>query len=129
MIRTPCKPTFMSYSPICQKQSGNKGTVFFSDIPYAMYIYTYCCYYKYLDHSLKPQTLGSTMTIICTDKVTSTVPLQQPIHILRLSSSCSATSNYFHLLPHYKDHYMVMNVSLETANINTINISTLDFRI
>ena len=31
--------------------------------------------------------------------------------------------------PHYEDHSVVMNVSLDTANINAINISTLDFRI
>ena len=31
--------------------------------------------------------------------------------------------------PHHEDHSMVMNVSLDTANNNAINISTLDFRI
>ena len=36
------------------------------------YIHTHCCYFKYLDHSLKPSTLGSTMTIICPDKAIST---------------------------------------------------------
>ena len=35
---------------------------------------------------------------------------------------------YFHLPLHYKDHSTVMNTSLDTANINAINISTLDFR-
>ena len=44
-----------------------------------------------------PQTLGSRVTIICPDKATSTVSLQQPFHILRLSPASSATSNYFHL--------------------------------
>ena len=45
------------------------------------------------------QIQGSTMTKICPDKATSTVHLQQPFHILRLSPACSATSNYFHMLP------------------------------
>ena len=94
-----------------------------------MYISTYCCYFESLDHSLKPQAQGSTMTIICPDKATSTVPLQQPFHILRLSPACSATSNYLYLFPQYEDHSMVMNVSLDTANINAINISIIDFRI
>ena len=76
-----------------------------------------------------PQTQASTMTIICTDMATSTEPLQQPFHILRLSPACSAISNYFHLPLHYEDHPIVMNVSLDTANINVINISTLDFRL
>ena len=75
-----------------------------------------------------PQTKGSTMTIICLDKATRTVPLQQPFHILRLSPACSAT-NYFHLPPHYEDYSIVTNVSPDTANINTFNISTQDFRI
>ena len=76
-----------------------------------------------------PQTQGSVMTIIFPDKATNTVPLKQPFHILRLSPVWSATSNYFHLPPYYEDHSMVMNVSLDTASINAINISTLDFRI
>ena len=69
------------------------------------------------------------MIMICPDKATSTVPLQQPFHILILSTACSATSNYFHLSPSYDDHSMIMNMSLDTANINAINILTLDFRI
>ena len=75
------------------------------------------------------ETLGSTITIICPDKATSTVLLKQPFHILRLSSACNATSRYFHLPQHYEDHTMMMNISLDTANINAINISTEDTRI
>ena len=67
--------------------------------------------------------------IICSVKATSTVPLQQPFHILQLSPACSATPRYFHLPLHYEDHTVMMNVSLDTVNINAINISTLDFRL
>ena len=42
--------------------------------------------------SSTPQTLGSTMTIICSDKANRTIPLQQPFHILRLSPACSTRS-------------------------------------
>ena len=35
----------------------------------------------------------------------------------------------FSLPQHYEDHTLLMIVSLDTANINTINIPTLDFRI
>ena len=49
--------------------------------------------------SSNPETLGSTITIICPDKATYTVPLQQPFHILRLSPVCSTTSRHFHLPP------------------------------
>ena len=72
--------------------------------------------------------LQSILTIICPDKANSTVHLQQPFYMLRLSPTLSATSNYFHLPPHCEYHSMVMNISLDTININTINISTLDFR-
>ena len=78
---------------------------------------------------LNPKTQRSTVTIICSDKATSKVPLQQPFHMLRLSPVCSATSRYFHLPPHYEDHTIMMNISLDTANINAINILIPDFRI
>ena len=67
--------------------------------------------------------------VICPDKTTSTVPLQQPFHTLRLSPACSATHRYFHLLPCYVDHPMMMNVSLDTTNIVAINISMPYFKI
>ena len=34
----------------------------------------------------------------------------------------------FHMPPHYDDHTLMMNVFLDTANINAFNISTLDLR-
>ena len=64
--------------------------------------------------------------IICPDKVTSIIPLQQPFHILRLSPACNVISIYFHLPPSYEDHTIMMDVSLDTTTINAINISTLD---
>ena len=69
------------------------------------------------------------MTIIIPDKATSTVPPQQPFHILILSPAYSASSRYFHLPLCYEDHSMERNVSLDTANIKSINISNLDFSI
>ena len=76
-----------------------------------------------------PQAIGTAMKIIFLDKATGAVPLQQSFHILRLSPACSVTSRYFHLHPHYEDHSIVMNVSLDTANSHAVNISMLDFRI
>ena len=75
------------------------------------------------------QTLGSAIMKIDHDNVTSIVPLQQPFHILGLSPACSAISRYFHLPLHYQDHTIITNVSLDTANISAINISTLHFGI
>ena len=68
------------------------------------------------------QIVVSTMPIICPDKATRTVSLQQLFHILRSFPAYSAISRYFHLPQYYEDHSMVMNASLDTANINAINI-------
>ena len=67
--------------------------------------------------------------MICPDKVTSSPPFQQPLHILKLPPAFSAMSRHFHLPPHYEDHVVTMYMSLNKANLNTINISTPDFHI
>ena len=95
--------------------------------------YPMCHVYLYLLQLLQtwiipsnPKTLQLPIMIIYPDKVTSIVHLWQLFHILRLSLACCATPRYFHLPPHYED-YTMKNLSLDTANINAINISTLDF--
>ena len=127
-IPTSCKPVIMCYSPICQNNQVIKEqcSLVISHMPCTYVPIAVTSYLWIIPSNL--QTQGSTMTIIYPDKTTSTVLLLPPFHISRLSPACSATSNYFHLLPHYEDHFMVMNVSLDTTNINAINISTLDFR-
>ena len=110
------------------RMSKEKGTEFPVNITCTTYIHTHCSYFKPLDDSLKPLDTRINNNDNCPDKATSTV-LQQPFHILRLCLACSATSRHFHLPPHYKCHTMMMNVSLDTANINAINSSTPYFRI
>ena len=53
----------------------------------------------------------------------------EPIHILWLLPVCSATSPYFYLPPHYEPTTAMLNISLEIANLNMINISVLDFHV
>ena len=77
---------------------------------------------------LNPKAMGSLIMIICPDKAAGTVPLQQPFNILKLSPACSAMSRYFYQPPCYEYHSTMINVSLDTANINAINILTLDFK-
>ena len=55
--------------------------------------------------------------------------LWKSIHILWLPPACSATSPYFYLPPHYEPTSATLNISLKVANLNMINISTLDFHI
>ena len=44
----------------------------------------------------------NTMTLICPEKPMETIPMQQPIHILKLPMACSATSSNFYLPPRYE---------------------------
>ena len=71
----------------------------------------------------------NTMTLICPEKPTETIPIQQPIHILKLPMACSATSSSFYLPPRYETPTLDINISLNMVNFHMINISALNFHI
>ena len=54
-----------------------------------------------------------------------TITIRQPIHILKLPTACSATSAHFYLPPRYETP--VLNVFINMANLQVINITTLHF--
>ena len=56
-----------------------------------------------------------------------TIPIWQPIHILKLPTACSATSSHFYLPPRYETPMLYVNVSLNMANLHMINISAQHF--
>ena len=56
-----------------------------------------------------------------------TIPIQKPIHILKLPMACSATSSNFYLPPRYETPTLDVNISLNMANLHMINISAQDF--
>ena len=56
-----------------------------------------------------------------------TIPIQQPIHVLKLPTACSATSSHFYLPPRYETPILDVNVSLNMANLQMINISAQHF--
>ena len=66
---------------------------------------------------------ANTMTLICPEKAMETIPIQKPIHILKLPMACSATSS--NLPPRYET--LDVNISLNMANLHMINISAQDF--
>ena len=68
---------------------------------------------------------ANTMTLICPEKIMETIPIQKPIHILKLPMACSATSPNFYLPPRYET--LDVNISLNMANLYMINISAQDF--
>ena len=69
----------------------------------------------------------STITLICPGKATMFIKVKKPVHILRILPVCSAMSSHFHLPQSYQNSNLEVNISLDTANLNMINISSLDF--
>ena len=69
----------------------------------------------------------NTITLICPEKPMEMITIWQPIHILKLPTAISATSSHFYLLPRYETPILNVNVSLDMANFQMINISALHF--
>ena len=76
-----------------------------------------------------PTVVLTGITLICPDEAPRFIKTQMPIHILCLPPACSATSQHFHLPPIMKLTRLTINISLNTANLNVMNISSPDFRI
>ena len=71
----------------------------------------------------------NTMTLICLEKPMETMPIQKPIHILKLPMVCSATSSNFYLPPRYETPTLDVNISLNMANLHMLIISAQNFSI
>ena len=71
----------------------------------------------------------NTITLICPEKPMESMAIWQPIHILKLPMACSATSAHFYLPPRYEKSVLNVNVSLNMANLQMINITALHFHI
>ena len=76
-----------------------------------------------------PAAVPARITLICPGEVLRTITPQTPIHILWLQLACSTTSQHFHLPPRYESCDVTIHISLNTANLNIVNISALEFRI
>ena len=68
-----------------------------------------------------------TITLICLEKPMETIAIWQPLHVLKLPMACSATSAHFYLPPRYETPVLNVNISLDMANLQTVNITTLHF--
>ena len=71
--------------------------------------------------------LTNTMTLICLEKPMETIPIQKPIHILKLPMACSATSSNFYLPRRYETPTLDINKFLNMANLHMLNISAQNF--
>ena len=67
------------------------------------------------------------MTLICPEKPMETIPIQKPIHKLKLPMACSATLSNFYLPPRYETPTLDVNISLNMANLHMLNISAQNF--
>ena len=69
------------------------------------------------------------VTLICLGETSRSIIIKKPIYILQLPLACSATRSNFHLPPHYKNSALEVNISLDMANLNMINIPSPEFHI
>ena len=76
-----------------------------------------------------PAAVPARITLICPGEALKTITPQTPIHILQLQPACIVTSQQFHLPPHYESLGVTTNISLNTANLNAVNISAPEVRI
>ena len=76
-----------------------------------------------------PTAVSTRIMLICPEEAPRFIKTQTPIHNLWLPPACSATSQHFHLPQHYENHGLTINISLNTANLNEINVSSSEFRI
>ena len=68
-----------------------------------------------------------TISLICPEKPMETIPVRQPLHILKLPMACSTTTSHFYLPPRHKSPVLNVNVLLDMANLQAVNITALHF--
>ena len=74
-----------------------------------------------------PSAVATTITLICSGEATKSLTVKKPSHVLWLPPACSAMSPNFHLLPWYEHQFLAVNISLNMANHNMVNMSSLHF--
>ena len=79
--------------------------------------------------TMAPSAVTTTITLICLGETMQFIEVRKPIHILHLPTAYSASSLNFHLPPCYESPPLEVNISLDMANLNVINISSMNFHI
>ena len=128
-ISTTCKPTVLYYSFVCQEYNQYLCQMFITDQENlrCQYAFTACTHIWIL--TTVPSASTTTITLICPGETTQFIEVRKPIHILSLPTACIATSLNFHLPPHNEGPTLEVNISLDMANLNMINISSMNFHI
>ena len=68
-----------------------------------------------------------TISLICPERPMETIPIKQLLHVLKPPMACSAISAHFYLPPRYETPILNINVSLDMANLQAVNITALHF--
>ena len=76
-----------------------------------------------------PCTVTAAITLTCPGEPTKFITVKKPIYILQLPPACSATSPHFCLPPQSEHSELAIKISLDMANLNMVNMSSLDFDI
>ena len=76
-----------------------------------------------------PSAPQYTLTQICPGAPSHLINIRRQIHTLELPTACSITSPHFYLPPTYQNPHWAVNISLLSASIHVINISSLDFHV
>ena len=78
-----------------------------------------------------PSAPQYTLTQVCPREPTHLINVRRPIHThtLELPTACSITSPYFYLPPTYHNPHWAVNISLLSANIHMLKISSSDFHV
>ena len=77
-----------------------------------------------MDNNFNTSSSSCQIMLVWPGEAPRTITPQTPIYILCLQPACSATSQHFHLPPHYESHEVTINISLNTANLNVVIISS-----
>ena len=126
---TTCQTTNLCINSLCQGQGWNPEKMFPTDQEgCSLSIPTSIAPNVWMITS--PTTaIPSGITLICPEEAPRSVTPETPIHVLQLQPACSATSQQFYLPPCYESHEITINISLNTADLNIVNISAPEFRI
>ena len=76
-----------------------------------------------------PVAVSARITLSYPGEASRTITPQTSIHILQLQPACSTTSQDFHLPSCYESHEVTINILLNMANLNVVNVSAPEFRI
>ena len=76
-----------------------------------------------------PTAVSTGITLIYPGETPRFIKTQTPVHTLQLPAACSTTSQHFYIPPCYETHMFTINISLNTANLDVVHVSSPEFRI